>query len=227
MRSFYYRPGKNAFLALLLGGLGLFFGKVWFASGGFIPMVSTCLLLVGAAKLGFDAMSREPVIKFDEQNLWVRKAFGGLQQIPWRDVHHVGLKVLTIRYYGIIPVGRTEQIVITCNGGTFGAKRLRLSAGTIDLPPAGAAELVHILQKAHEAAVGLSGVAMAGAPSHGWGVKSSKPAEAEPQEVFDADAAIARYLAQKEAGAKAEAAAPAPASPLHVPQRPVFGRRVS
>jgi len=227
MRSFYYRPGKNAFLALFLGLVGLFFGRIWLGSGGFLPMVFMGLMLAGAAKLTFDAMSSDPALKFDEQNLWVRKAFGGLQQIPWRDVHHIGLKVLTIRYYGIIPIGRTEQIVITCNGGAFGAKRLRLSAGNIDLPPAGATELVHLLQKAHEAAIGLAGVAMAGAGSRGWGVDTTKPAPESAGGTFDADAAIARYLAQKEAGASAQPVPPAAATQPHIPQRPVFGRRLS
>jgi hypothetical protein len=229
MRSFYYRPGKTAFFALLLGGVGLFFGKTWLAVGGFMPMLLMAIMLAGAAKLAFDAMSRDPAVRFDEHNLWVRKGLGGMHQVPWRDVHHIGLKVITIRYGGIIPVGRTEHVVVTCNGGTLGTRRLRLATSTMELPPGGGSGLVHVLQKAHEASVGVAAAAMAGAGSVGWGVdRTLKAAPEESQETFDADAALARYLAQKEAAAKSRSApaAPAPAVQPHMPQRPVFGRRV-
>jgi hypothetical protein len=92
------------------------------------------------------------------------------------------------------------------------------------LPAGGAAEVALTLQAAHVAAVGEAGVAMAGAGPRGWGVDRSP--KDEPVSDFDADAALARYLASKEPEARQPPAAASPAT-MAMPQRPVFGRKTS
>jgi len=76
-------------------------------------------------------------------------------------------------------------------------------------------------------AIGPAGVAMAGAGKSGWGVPAKPAIERdEPSESgFDADAAIARYLASKQAVETAPVAAHVQAVARANPQRPVFGRR--
>jgi hypothetical protein len=131
--------------------------------------------------------------------------------------------VFTMKYAGVVPVGKTEYIEIACEGGLFGAQRFRVPTTTMRLPPGGAQEVALVLQAAHVEAVGVAGVAMAGAGPRGWGVDTS-PKE-EPASGFDPDAALARYLASKEPEAR-QPASPSPAT-MAVPQRPVFGRKTS
>lgn len=224
MRSFYYRPGKNAALALFMGLAALFSARMWWSGGGFFAVAGALLFGAAALKGALNAFNHEPVLRFDRDRLWVRTTFGGVKELAWSEVQRISLEVLTIRYYGIIPMGRSEILCIACDGGTFGTRRLRISASTIQLPAGGAAELTHILQQAQLGAVGVVGVAMAGAGQRGWGVGRADEPETAQGEGFDADAAIARYLAQKE---QAGPAGPAPAARPNLPQAPVFGRRVS
>jgi len=224
LRTFHCRPGKSAFAALFLVALAFFLGKMWWANGSLPLLVLAAFLVAGAAKGAADALNTEPVLKFNSRALWIRTGFGSMQEIPWSEVQGISLEVLTLRYAGLVPMGRTEYLVIACAGGMFGTKRFRLTVGTIELPPGGTAELVMTLQAAHVDAVGAAAVAMAGAGPSGWG--AARPRELEEQSTagFDPDAAIARHLAAKRA-----ARAQAPAAPAHpvMPHRPVFGRRTS
>ena len=44
-----------------------------------------------------------------------RTTFSAAKEIPWREIHRITLEVLTLRYYGIVPMGRTETLCIACN----------------------------------------------------------------------------------------------------------------
>jgi hypothetical protein len=223
MHAYYYRPGKNAATALVSGMLALFSAKMWWDDGGIFTMIGCLFFGAAALKGAFNALNPEPAIKFDNQRLWVRTAFGS-QSVTWDKVYGIALQVMTVRYWGIIPIGRNETLCVACAGGSFGARRLRVPAASIELPAGGAPALVQILREAQLAAVGPSRVAMAGAGQHGWGVPSKPGVErGEPAESgFDADAAIARYLASKESAQQPAAHAQAPGA---IPGRPVFGRR--
>lgn len=223
MHAYHYRPGKNAATALASGALALLSARMWLDDGGILTLISCLFFGAAALKGGFNALSAEPAIKFDNERLWVRTAFGS-QSIPWGKVYGIALQVMTVRYWGIIPISRKETLCVACEGGWFGARRLRVPAASIDLPAGGAPALVQILRDAQLAAVGPGGVAMAGAGQHGWGVPSKPQIErGEPLESgFDADAAIARYLASKEVAQRPAVHAQAPTT---IAQRPVFGRR--
>jgi len=221
MRSFYYRSGKNAATALVSGALTALSGWQWWSDGDLIWMISTIVLGLAALKGVATAMNSEPALKFDNERLWVRTAFGS-HAVSWKQVYGIALQVITVRRWGIIPVGRREILCISVEGGSFGARRLRVPAASIELPPGGANELVQILRDAQLAAVGAAGVAMAGAGQSGWGVRD------EPSKTgVDADAAIARYLASKQASEDAPPSVAAQVQPAAsaMPQRPVFGRR--
>ena len=226
MRKFHYRAGKNAAAALFMGGLTILCAMLWWRGGGIFSLGGFLLFGAAAAKSATDAMSNEPALAFGDEGLRVRTTTG-VQAVPWKEVQHIGLEVFTYRYWGIIPIAKHENVVIKCDGGLFGAKRLRLSAAAIELPAGGAIALVALLQAARIAAVGEAGVAMAGAGEHGWGVAPVRKPVEEPASSFDPDAALARYMARKsdsDVAAPSSVAATAPAAPA-MPTRPAFGRK--
>jgi hypothetical protein len=225
MRSFHYRPGKAALGGVFMAALAIGAGKLWWDGSGWVLLMFALLMGAAAIKIAFDVANREPLLRFDRHSLWVRKTFGSVEEIAWRDVHDISAKVFTMRYAGIIPVSRTEYLTITCAGGAFGARRLRVTTAAMELPAGGLAELLYILQAAHVEAVGVAGVAMAGAGRHGWGSAPANVRNEEQESGFDPDAAIARYLASKEVGQSEPAQVPVSRPPM--PQRPAFGRRVS
>lgn len=227
MRSFYYRPGRNAATALVSGALAILAASLWWRDGDIWWLLTLLLCGASATQGAMNAFNTEPALKFDNERLWVRTAFGR-KVIPWSKVYGIALQVMTIRYWGIVPISRRETLCIACEGGSFGARRLRVPAAAVELPVGGAQELVQILRDAQLAAVGVTGVAMAGAGRDGWGVpaKTTMQSEEPSESGFDADAAIARYLASKQVAQNAPAGVqPQPASPTAMPQRPVFGRR--
>jgi hypothetical protein len=222
MHSFYYKKGANALGAATMAAFGLGAGKMWFDRGGFMLLAFTLLMMIGTAKAALDALSSEPALRFDRHSIWVRKAWGGLVEVPWRDVHDISLKVRTVRYMGIIPVSRTAYVTITCEGGLFGARRLRLSTSGLGMNPAQSADLVALLKQAHVDAVGEAAAAMAAAGGHGWGIAPLRPDLEPVGDGFDADAALARYQASQR---HAQVELPS-AARRAIPQRPTFGRRV-
>jgi hypothetical protein len=227
MHSFYYKKGANALGAATLALFAIGSGKLWYDHGGVMLLIFSIVMVVGAAKTTLDTLSSEPALKFDRHSLWVRKMWGGgLHEVPWRDVHGIGLKVHTVRYMGVIPVSRTAYVTITCEGGWFGARRLRLATSALGLSPARSAELVEILKQAHIDAVGVAAAAMAAAGSQGWGIETPPVLPEVPDSGFDPDAALARYQAAQQQQIREAQPTLAVARPA-MPQRPTFGRRVS
>lgn len=230
MLKFHFRPGKSAFMALVLAVAALLCGWTWFSGGGFFALLFALLCGAGAAKLMSDALGGAPALVVDGEGIRIRRTWGSVVAVPWREVHHIGVEVMTLRYYGIIPVARNENLVVACSGGLFGTRRLRLALKMVELPRGGSAELIELLQSAHVGAVGIEGVAMAGAGANGWGADSagslSRPSSSEPDQggSFDADAALQRYLAKRDSSSSAQPETPA--RPV-MPQRPSFGRKAS
>ena len=107
MHSFYFKKGANALGAATMAAFAIGVGKLWYDRGGVILLAFTLLMVVGAAKAMLDSMSSGPALKFDRDSIWVRKAWGGLVEVPWRDVHDITLKVHIVRYMGVIPVSRS------------------------------------------------------------------------------------------------------------------------
>lgn len=227
MRKFHYRAGRNAMLALFMGALTIGCAALWWRNGGFLSLGGFLLFGAAAVKGASDAMSGEPALAFGDEGIRVRTTTG-VQKVAWKEVQSIGLEVFTVRYWGIIPIAKHENLVVKCDGGLFGTKRLRLAANAIELPAGGSAALVAMLQAAHVAAVGVAGVAMKGAGENGWGAAPQRPAPEQQSAGFDPDAALARYMARKAEGdpeqTPAVAQIAAPAAPA-VAARPAFGRK--
>jgi hypothetical protein len=224
LQKYHYRPGKTTFVALWIGVVGLFSSWIGFNSGGSFWVVIGALCLLAAGKLLMDAMSDKPALAFDAERLQVRTAWGSVAEVHWRAVQHVDIEVMTLRYWGIIPISKNETLLVKCDGGLFGTRRLRLPLKLMDLPSGGSAHLLAMLQSAHMTVVGTGGALMAGAGESSWGTRNAQglASRAVPAESgFDPDAALARYLARKEAGQEPAAAMPPPVAPA----RPVFGRK--
>ncbi|WP_284275631.1 hypothetical protein, partial [Sphingomonas astaxanthinifaciens] len=169
MHKFHYRSGKSAFLALVSGVAALLAGWSWLDPDGGIFSLGIALVCgLAAVKLTLDAMSDAPAIAFDAEGLRIRRTWGQTAVIAWDEVQGISVEVLTMRYWGIIPIARHETLVVRCDGGLFGARRLRTALKLVQLPPGGAGQLVAMLTAAQVAAVGEAGVAMAGAGRHGW-----------------------------------------------------------
>lgn len=223
MRSFYNRGGRSVLAALLMAALAIVCGRSWRSDGGFWMFAFALLMTVAAAKAALDATNKQAALRFDQRAIWVRKTWGGVEEIAWSKVHDISIKMLTVRFLGFIPVGRHMFITIACEGGTFGARRFRISAAAMGMSRAEATQMLVALKQAHLDAVGEAGVAMAAAGSRGWGVDMGTAHSAQG---FDADAALARYLADKEPREPSAQSSIATVRP-QVLRRPSFGRRVS
>jgi hypothetical protein len=235
VNRFEYRRGGNIVKAAVFALMGFFALKWGFADHRLLMIGFGLLLVAGACGAALAASQSAPAIEFDRSQLTIRKALG-VTNVPWREVQDIGVIIYTQRYM-LVPVHRTRILQIKCDGGMFGTKRIGLAINSIQLPPGGHVALLTILHAAWVGAVGETGVAMAGAGAHGWGIgKQERPGpplapvdlkpEAEAADAasgFDPDAANARYLAGKQA--EAEGAAPVPVSPFASAPRPVFGRR--
>lgn len=234
MHKFHYRSGKSAFFGLLLGGLALYYGWGLVDGDGDVFSLALALLFGGAAaKLVMDSFSTTPALAFDASGIRIRRTWGQVASLRWDEVHWIKVQTTTMRYYGIIPVAKHEHLVVKCDGGLLGGRRLTLAAKLIQLPPGGVHQLCAALNAAHLAAVGGAGIAMKGAGPQGWGV-GARPSAASLVEAgggteFDAEAALARYLARKDSAPEdvAPVAAAAPVAAPATPARPVFGRKSS
>lgn len=221
MYKVHYRLGRSALMALFLGMIALLFVNTSLDSKGSWISLAFCLLIgAGAAKCAYDAITDAPALMWDASGVSIRRGFRGTTVVPWRMVQGIGLEVQTMRYMMVIPVARHEYLTIHAVGGISGTRSLQLPAAMLRLAPGGLPGLIQQLSAAHVAA-------LQGAPDVSWREGGPKLASEPEAPGFDPDAALARYLARKEAGAAPElplAAMAAPA-PTPAPARPVFGRK--
>jgi hypothetical protein len=220
MQSIFYRPGKNAIGALAAAALALFSATSWLSDDSTVMGVAALFFAFAAFAGMRKAFSSRPALQYDAQSLTIDKTFGEAK-IGWCDVQTVTIEQLTIRYMGLIPVSKRQFLVIRLGGGAFGSKKHRIAAGGIQLPTGGVAALCATLTAMQLAAAGGASSRPSLAPSV---ATAAEPA----QSAFDPDAAIARYLAQKEAEAQYhQSQQQFAAQPAIRSSRPTFGRKVS
>jgi hypothetical protein len=220
MQSIYYSTvrlvlslvGGVAMIVFGLMMLGAGHGKVAFAGGLFVLLGPP--LALGSLKI---LLSDRVALRFDNKRLAVATMWRK-RELLWSDVASIGVSsVSTYAAYGLIKTGSSSSLEIATNGGLFGTKKLSLSKGLLKLDPAGLLGLVVQLERARAGAPVTASVVPASALART--TPSLDPLEGLPRDAgFDADVALARYMAQRDH--KAE-----PAS--HVPARPAFGRRAA
>jgi len=219
MRTVKFGTGKLALGALSgimlpIIGMPMLFGDMvlkiiglTFVIGGPLASAASIKRLLGdGVALQYDAM------RVRVATSWSSESF------RWTEVKGVSRSQLVTRMWGFIPVSRKNFIDFKVQGGVLGTRTIRLAAAALDLKKRDLDSLVGQLQLMHAAQAGstetLASLQAAVAPAH------RDPLEDAPRDDdFDADAALARYLANRPASAPE--ASPAP------PARPSFGRKIA
>lgn len=219
MRTIRFGTGKLALGALMgimlpIIGMPMLFGGVMLKVVGLIFVVGGPLASAASIKrlLGDGVALQYDAIRVRVATSWSSETF------RWTEVKGVSRSQLVTRMWGFIPISRRNFIDFKVQGGVFGTRTIRLAAAGLDLRKRDLDSLVGQLQLMHAAQAGstetLASLQAAVTPP------DRDPLEGEPRDDgFDADAALARYLANRPA--PAPEASPAP------PARPNFGRKIA
>lgn len=227
----YYQSATRNLIMAAVGVLAAGFFAWRFAddNGSFFEIIMLLASAAGALHGGWGFIQKEPAISFDREGVRLRR-WCGVADIPWRDVHGVSIKVVTIRGTEL------KWLSVACEGGILGSRTVNVSLASLDIA-SGSEDMVAVtVRQAWTAAIGESAVAMAGAGHKGWGANFYE--SAEPVSHFNADEAFARYQAKQ--GMGAPNVAPLPAASVTqsgssmtqmqtanspTANRPVFGRK--
>ena len=198
-----------------------------------LAMIGVFLFGWGAVMAMRTIMRGTPALIFDGRGVTVNR-YGRAESHTWDHVQDIRIHNQSMRMYGVVPINSADYLVIAVDGGVFGTRKLSLPASVLDLRGGGLGGICGRLLEARQAALGTTRIAMMGAPTSGWGrgdtpvatVLAPAPAplsRVQPNDGFDADEVINRYLASRQAE---QASAPVDPAPLAAaPTRPSFGRR--
>lgn len=206
MHKVNYRPGKLMLSAAASLLIALWLGYGWSPDDNIVWIAGAALFAYLAFASIRTAIGDRPAIAYDARQVIINTLHRSTKH-DWQEVGDVAIERQTTRYFGIIPGSKKDFLCIRIGGGS--SRTYRINAALVDLPRGGIEGLHRELAAIRLAAVDAVGSALA--------------SDGAPASSFDADAAIARYLAAKQAE-PASAKPPAPA--FRAPQRPTFGRRV-
>ena len=165
-------------------------------------------------------MAKRPIVAWDPESLMVNVGFGH-RRIRWADVDSVTVRRVTQRIYFVLPVSSRMELTIIVRGALFGHKTIRVPVRHLALGPQGFGPLDQAFNASRAAPTRSSG--QAAIPNYH---AEPKPSDGSP---FDADAAIARYLANRSSEPEPIASRPPAAPPRQpvseLPPRRQFGRR--
>ena len=209
-----YRPEK-----LLLSAIVSLLVAAWLGYG-WTPDDSL-LWLGGAAIFGYfafvsvrTAIGDRPALAYDERGITINTLHRG-GRFGWNEVGDLLIERMAVRYFGIVPGSNKDFLCVRIDRANGSGRVYRINARLVELPTGGLAALHGQLAAARLAAIGNGANSPVAQPaSEGEGSASG----------FDPDAAIARYLAAKQASAPVVENSPAPT--FRSPPRPTFGRRV-
>lgn len=212
MTTLYYSRDK-----LIFSGPFLLFGAPMLGLlcmfGGPIMMLIGVLLLVSGPLLSVGRIGRAlgdlKAVEYDERQITLH-ALGRTRKLNWREVTAIEVQTLTQSVLGVIPVDRQHSIRISHSGGMVGTARILIPFNVLADDKATVVARLADMERLRSGR---------GQPLP----RTAPPAlddEAEPSD-FDADAVMARYLAQREAEAQADAAA----APRMPPRVAGFGRK--
>jgi hypothetical protein len=199
----------------ILAVLGLWAGGRADGFAALVLFVSAIALFVVAPVALIKANGDRVALRYDNRNLEIATLWSR-RSVTWSEVVEVGTETLSFStFFGFIKTNSANYLVVKLAGGLIGSKKVRLVTGLLDLTGTSLQDLVAELSLARAGNNPLQ----ATAPST-WthnAPQSSDPLEGGPRSTeFDPDAAIARYLANREPSAQLVPSAPA---------RPAFGRK--
>lgn len=173
-------------------------------------------LIVGGPLLSAGRLGRLfgdlKAIEYDDWNISLYP-LGTARKLRWRDVAaiEVGTKLRT--FYGFFPIGREHTIKFSFRGGASGTGKANIPFSLLALDKTAVIARLTDMEKRR----GGDGFVTGAARVSKKALTQALAAPADdlpPASDFDADAIMARYLAQREVGALVEDEAP---SPIKVP----------
>ncbi|MFL6734141.1 MAG: hypothetical protein ACJ8EY_05550 [Sphingomicrobium sp.] len=211
MTVIHYRLAKLGFTALICAtGAAVLAYVAALGQAGIFALGGAGALAYVAFLNGRGALGGQPALRWDEHGVSISTLYRSTT-LRWDELRDIRTQSLTLRYMGIIPVSRQDFLTFITTGGPFSSKTLKLAGSQLELPAGGIAGVHSAL-----CAFLSNGAVRPAAPA------VERPSSETEMGGFDPDAAIARYLASKQA----ESAVAAPSeSPFASAPRPVFGRR--
>ena len=230
MTTLYYSRAKLIFSGIvllvflpLLGVLSLFFGPLGMLVG-VVMILGGPLTSIGRLGRVFSDLK---AIEYDDRQLRLHP-LGASRKLNWREVTGIEVHTLTQYIYGFIPVSRQHTIKISHSGGAFGTAKVSIPFNLLDMDKATVIARLADMERMRggdgyvTGGGAVSRKAMASALTASSEPNAPAPESAsEPASDFDPDAIMARYLAQREAEAQTQAAAP----PQMPPRVAGFGRK--
>lgn len=190
----------------ILGAVGLMLlPRVGEVAAFFVVICALCLFVISPPAL-FKLLGDRAALRADASGLTVATLWSR-RTLNWPDILEIGTERLSFyTFFGLIRASSTDYLVVKTRGGVLGSRKIRLLSGLLEVGPRGVTEVIDRVLGARSLAPAAAPLTRRGEPL----ADQAKPAE------FDADAAIARYLADKEMAAQL--------SPS-LPPRPSFGRK--
>jgi hypothetical protein len=226
MTTLYYSRAKLILsgvflliLAPLLGLVCLFLGPIGILIG-LVLVLGGPLMSIGRLGRVFSDLK---AIEYDDRKLTLHP-LGRSRELSWGEVASIEVHTLTQYIYGFIPVSRQHSIRISHSGGMLGTAKVTIPFNLLAMDKATVIARLADMERMRGGDGYVTGGAVASRKAMLAALSAPREGKAkysEPASDFDADAVMARYLAQREARAEAEAAA----APQMPPRVAGFGRK--
>ena len=222
MTTLHYSRGKLIFSGafLLIGApvLGLFC-----LLGGPVAMIIGVVLILGGPLMSFGRLARVfsdlRAIEYDDRQITLHP-LGRSRKLNWREVTAIEVHTLTQYIWGFIPVSRQHSIRISHTGGVLGTAKISIPFNLLAMDKAAVIARLADMERKRGGDGFVGGAARVSKTALTQAMAAPSEDHA-PASDFDADAIMARYLAQRETQAQAEEAA----RPQMPPRVAGFGRK--
>ncbi|MEI6642295.1 MAG: hypothetical protein WCL10_09675 [Novosphingobium sp.] len=222
MTTLHYSRAKlifsGAFLLLVAPVLGVFC-----LLGGPIGMIIGVILILGGPLMSIGRLARVfsdlKAIEYDERRIHLLP-LGTSRRLNWREVTAIEVHTLTQYIWGFIPVSRQHTIRISHTGGVLGTAKISIPFNLLAMDKATVIARLADMEKMRGGDGFVGGAARVSKAALTRAIAA--PREDQPQvSDFDADAVMARYLAQREAQMQVQEEA----TPQMPPRVAGFGRK--
>ena len=212
MRKVNYRPGKLLLSAIVSLLVAAWFGVGWTPENSVLWLMAAAIFAYFAFASLRTAIGDRPALAYDERGITINSLHRS-GRYSWYEIGDLLIERMAVRYFGIIPGSNKDFLCVRIDRANGTGRLYRINARLVELPTGGLVALHGQLAAARLAAV-----------ANGANALATQSVEGGEGSVFDPDAAIARYLAAKQASAPAAETSPAPT--FRTAPRPTFGRRI-